>query len=49
MYFPRAWEIARATPVESHLEMCSYRQTEGALLCDCPVLTMHPEYIEDYG
>ena len=44
MDFPRAWEIARAAPLDKHHERCSFRQTGGALLCDCEVLTKHPEY-----
>lgn len=43
MDFPRAWEIARATPVEEHNPRCSYVQTDGAVLCDCDVLNLHPE------
>jgi hypothetical protein len=42
--YPRGWEIARATPMARHGPACSYRT--GALLCDCPVLTAHPEYLE---
>ena len=42
--FPRAWEIARSVPAEDHDPRCSYAQTSGALLCDCHVLTSHPEY-----
>ena len=49
MDFPRAWEIVKETPVEQHNPECSYAQTNGALLCDCEVLTQHPEYIADYG
>lgn len=46
--FPRAWEIARATPMEQHDPKCSYRQLGGGgLLCDCAVLTQHPEYLDD--
>jgi hypothetical protein len=44
MDFPRAWEIARAVAPEYHHNRCSYNTTSGALLCDCAVLTEHPEY-----
>lgn len=44
MDFPRAWAIARAVPYEEHEEKCSYRTETGAFLCDCKVLTEHPEY-----
>lgn len=50
---PRAWEIARATPDESHDPRCSYRQSRGGLLCDCEVLTEHREFrdtvLQTYG
>ena len=46
MDFPRAWEIARATPVTDHHVDCSYYQ--AGMLCDCKVLTDHPEYKKDY-
>lgn len=44
--FPRAWELARAAPLEAHDPECSYVQTDGALLCDlvCPVIANAPEY-----
>lgn len=43
--FPRAWEIARSVPPQEHPHpKCSFRQTDGALLCDCDVLFKHPEY-----
>lgn len=42
--FPRAWEIARSVPPQEHPHpKCSFRQTGGALLCDCSVLMEHPE------
>lgn len=45
--FPRAWQIARAVPPAEHPHpKCSFRQTGGGLLCDCEVLTEHPEYVE---
>lgn len=49
MDFPTAWTIAREAPPADHDPECSYAQTEGALLCDCHVLTRHPRYIADYG
>jgi hypothetical protein len=45
--FPRAWQIAKETSREDHNPKCSYAQTKGALLCDCGVLTKHPEYLSD--
>jgi hypothetical protein len=45
--FPRAWQIARASNMEEHHEQCSYRQTEGVVLCDCDVIHEHPEYLDD--
>lgn len=42
--FPRAWQIARSVPPSQHPHpKCSFRQTDGALLCDCSVLMKHPE------
>ena len=48
MDFPTAWEISRATPTDKHDPRCSYTRTDGALLCDCHVLTKHPQYLNDY-
>jgi hypothetical protein len=45
--YPRAWQIARAAPMDEHHPRCSYRQCSGGMLCDCPVLTSHPEYVAD--
>jgi hypothetical protein len=45
--FPRAWQIARATPVDNHDPKCSYRVMNGGLLCDCDVLNKHPEAVDD--
>lgn len=45
--FPRAWEIANATLATDHDPACSYYRSTGALLCDCVVLTGHPEYTDD--
>lgn len=47
MDFPRAWQIARATSMEAHEELCSYRAYCGGLLCDCYVITSHPEFLDD--
>lgn len=45
---PRAWEIARGVAPQRHPDpKCSFRQTAGALLCDCAVLMKHPEYLDD--
>ncbi|WP_326646669.1 hypothetical protein OG884_18725 [Streptosporangium sp. NBC_01755] len=49
MDFPTAWEIARATPVAEHDPDCSYALHNGGFLCDCHVLTRHPQYLADYG
>ena len=45
--FPRAWELARAAPLDSHDPRCSYARTSGALLCDCHVVYQHHEYLDD--
>jgi hypothetical protein len=44
MDFPAAWEIARSVNPEDHDALCSFAQTNGAILCDCWVVTDHPEY-----
>ncbi len=44
--YPRAWEIARAVKPASHHPQCSFRLSEGGFLCDCDVLTQHPESAE---
>ena len=49
MNFPEAWAIIRSVPLDQHNPKCSTAQTNGAILCDCEVLTQHPRYIEDYG
>lgn len=41
--YPRAWQIVEASKIEDHNERCSYRTTEGCILCDCHVLALHPE------
>jgi len=45
--YPRAFEIARAAPMEAHHKDCSYRICRGGLLCDCDVIYQHPEYLDD--
>lgn len=45
MDIPRAWEIARETAPEYHHNACSFNVTSGGMLCDCAVLTGHPEYV----
>ena len=45
--FPRAWQIAQATQKKDHDPRCSFRVTDGALLCDCAIITEHPEYKDD--
>ena len=45
--FPRAWQIARTVSAASHDPECSYALTHGAILCDCHVLTAHPDYVDD--
>lgn len=36
--FPQAWAFIRDTRPEDHDPKCSWRQMDGALLCDCSVL-----------
>jgi hypothetical protein len=43
----KTFEIAQDTPVKDHHKKCSYRQTNGSRICDCEVLTNHPEYKDD--
>lgn len=45
--FPRAWQISKMVAVDEHDPLCSYRQTDGGLLCDCHVLMKHPEVLDD--
>lgn len=33
--FPTAWAVMRKTDPQQHHERCSYRQTNGGVLCDC--------------
>jgi hypothetical protein len=42
--FPRAFELARTMPADAHHPKCSFRQTDGAILCDCQVITDTAEY-----
>lgn len=44
MDFPTAWEIARSVAPEYHHNRCSFNVTDGAVLCDCNVLTKHADY-----
>lgn len=44
---PRAWQIAKGTPVDDHHPECSFRVTKGAILCDCDVIYEHPELKDD--
>lgn len=45
--FPRAWQISQSVAIRKHNKKCSYRQTKGALLCDCDILYKHPDVIDD--
>lgn len=45
MDFPRAWQIFKASPIDSHHPECSWLRM--GLLCDCDVITKHPEYLDD--
>jgi len=38
MDYPTAWEIIKNTNQEDHHQMCSYRQSDGCILCDCYVI-----------
>jgi hypothetical protein len=42
MDYPRAWQICKESKMEDHHPKCSYRVM--GLLCDCDVITKHPEY-----
>lgn len=44
MDFPRAWQIANASQDAEHDPHCSFIVGERGLLCDCHVITQHPEY-----
>lgn len=41
--FPRAWQITEKYEKRIHEKKCSYRL--DGLLCDCQILTEHPEYL----
>lgn len=43
--FPRAWQICKSVPDEKHNPRCSW--VKARLLCDCHVITKHPEYLDD--
>lgn len=43
--FPRAWQITRSKPIESHNPKCSW--AIHRLLCDCDVLMKHPETTDE--
>ena len=36
--YPRAWQIAEASPMRHHSKQCSYRQFDGGLLCHSEAL-----------
>lgn len=38
MSFPEAWAFVNETHMDEHTPTCSYRQSQGAILCDCHVL-----------
>lgn len=44
--YGRAWEIASSVPLADHGLFCAYQATIGVVLCDCEVLTSHPEYTD---
>jgi hypothetical protein len=48
MDFPTAWDIAQKIEPKDHHPRCSFALTNGAILCDCAVLTRHPQYVADY-
>lgn len=39
MGFPTAWQFVKKTDCIDHDPQCSFRQTCGALLCDCHLLS----------
>lgn len=47
MDYPAAWAFVRATDPAIHHDHCSWRTTNGALLCDCDVLW--DEYVSRGG
>jgi hypothetical protein len=38
MDFPEAWDYVRETELDEHATACSYRVTQGGMLCDCFIL-----------
>jgi hypothetical protein len=38
MDFPDAWKFMRLTKTEEHDPKCSWRQSEGGMLCDCHII-----------
>lgn len=47
MDYPAAWAFVRETNPTDHHERCSWRRTNGALLCDCDVIW--DEYVRRGG
>ena len=33
--FPSCWKVIRQTTIKNHRDECSYRLTNGGMLCDC--------------
>ena len=44
--YPRAWQIVMSTNPEDHHPECSFRITDGSILCDCDVLMKHPDVLD---
>ena len=44
--YPRAWQIVMETNPEDHHPDCSFRVTDGAILCDCDILNKYPETLD---
>lgn len=38
MTHSEAWAICDETNLDDHEDDCAYRESEGAILCDCEVL-----------
>lgn len=47
MDYPQAWAFVKETKPEDHHKKCSWRTTNGALLCDCDVIW--DEYVRRGG
>lgn len=45
--YSRAWQIANILAPVKHNPKCSFRVHNGGTLCDCAVLTTHPEYKDE--